>query len=51
LIDLAIKLFFPDGNSTKFGPIEQFKTDLFDFQRNVLPGDLSVAELYFKTGT
>lgn len=49
IIDLAKGLFFPDGKSSK-GMIDQFSINLFDFQKNDLPDDLSVGELYAKTG-
>ena len=46
---MAKGLFFPDGKSSK-GMIDQFSINLFDFQKNDLPDDLSVGELYAKTG-
>jgi len=49
LIGLAKELFFPGGKSSK-GMIDQFSTNLFDFQKNDLPDDLSVGNLYDKTG-
>lgn len=41
LIGLAKESFFPDGKSSK-GMIDQFSTNLFDFQKNDLPDDFSV---------
>eukprot|EP00102_Acyrthosiphon_pisum_P019887 XP_016657097.1 PREDICTED: uncharacterized protein LOC107882759 [Acyrthosiphon pisum] len=49
LIDVAKELFFPDGRSSK-GMIGEFSINLFDFQKNYLPDDMSVGELYDKTG-
>jgi len=49
IVDLAKELFFPNGRSSK-GMIDELSINLFDFQKNDLPDDLSVGELYAKTG-
>lgn len=49
IMDAAIKIFFPNGQSTK-GSICDFQTDLFDFQEIPFMEGITILELLKKTG-
>lgn len=49
IMDAAIKIFFPNGQSTK-GSICDFQTDLFDFQEIPFKEGITISELLKKTG-
>jgi len=49
IMDAAIKIFFPNGQSTK-GSICDFQTDLFDFQEIPFMEGITISELIQNTG-